>query len=89
MIKVLIADDDRDLRELCVRFLEIKEYVPAGAGSRLEFYEKLLHFTPDIIVLDVMFGEDDGREICKQVKEQYRHVKYYSCFSQGRHAANV
>lgn len=30
---------------------------------------------PDVILLDVVFGSSDGREICKKIKKQYQDIK--------------
>lgn len=68
MKKILILDDDLDL-------LEIMNYVLTDAGyltlllSRGDLInEHIEEFSPDLILMDVMLAEMDGREICKLLK---------------------
>lgn len=75
MAKVLVADDNADIRELCLRFLEIKNHHPIAAASKDEVYDLFYSFTPDIILMDVMFGTSDGRELCRDLKQKRGDIK--------------
>jgi CheY-like chemotaxis protein len=77
MKKVLIIDDDPDIRETLTSFLEEK-YDVKGAASREEGTIALKEFVPDLIVLDVMMEEyDSGFEMAREIKhdEQLKHAK--------------
>ena len=68
--KVLIVDDDEDLVELLVdvfardgRF----EIRTANNGFDAGMYVK--EFRPDLVVLDVMLPDINGREVCQRVRQ--------------------
>jgi len=60
---VLVVDDDEDIRESLMDFLEDNGYQPVGARSGHEALEKLRasDLRPCIIILDLMMPVMDGR----------------------------
>jgi DNA-binding response OmpR family regulator len=68
MIKILIAEDFLELQVFFVMFLKMNNYDVRSASSKKEVNEVLNEFSPDLILLDIMLGADDGREICKDIK---------------------
>lgn len=52
--RVLVVDDDRDIRELLVELLESERYEVCSACDGQEALRKLLVRWPDIILLDLM-----------------------------------
>jgi DNA-binding response OmpR family regulator len=65
---VLIVEDNLDLAEAAKRFLEIKRFrVLISDGGNLQ--EILKTEKPDIIILDIFLGRLDGREICRELKQ--------------------
>lgn len=50
--RVLVIDDDPQIRNLVVAFLR-REYLVAVAGDGAEGYEKALEHTPDIAIIDI------------------------------------
>lgn len=75
MAKILIADDDLDTRTICMRSLKMFNHEIAEAASKNELMTQVEQFAPDVILLDVMFGTEDGREICYHIKQQYPNTK--------------
>jgi CheY-like chemotaxis protein len=70
MKKVLIIDDDIDIREVLTTVLEGK-YDLQEAGSREEGLQKLKGFKPDLIILDVMMERhDSGFELAREIKSR-------------------
>ncbi len=68
MKKVLIIDDDVDIREVLTTVLEGK-YELKEAGSREEGLEVLKEFKPDLVILDVMMEKhDSGFELAREIK---------------------
>jgi CheY-like chemotaxis protein len=68
--KILIVDDDRDLREGQKIFLEGEGYEVQTAGSMEEGLELLEHFAPNLILVDLMMEHyDTGFVFCKKVRE--------------------
>lgn len=68
MVKVMVVDDEEDIRYLVRSLLETRgvEVVEAECGEEcLQILEK---FTPDLILLDVMMPGIDGWEVLKRIK---------------------
>lgn len=77
MKKILIIDDDPDIREDLTTILEGK-YEVQEAGGRKEGAKALKEFIPDLVLLDVMMEErDSGFEMSKEIRqdEQLKNVK--------------
>jgi CheY-like chemotaxis protein len=77
MKKILIIDDDPDIREVLMTILEGK-YELQEAGSREEGTKALKEFVPDLVVLDVMMEKhDSGFEMSREIRhdEQLKHAK--------------
>lgn len=75
--KILIADDDADILDALKLLLKEKGY-KVNVSLKGEYVEKLTEKgeLPDLIVLDIMLGDKDGRAICKKLKnsERTRHI---------------
>ena len=68
MAKILIAEDERDIRELIVFSLTFAgfEVVPAVDGQ--DAVEKALEVKPDLIMMDVRMPRMTGYEACAKMK---------------------
>jgi len=66
--KILIIDDDPDLRELMLQALDKKGYLVQVCESA-EDSVLLLQEKPDIIILDVLLPRMNGFEFCKRIKD--------------------
>ncbi|MBI5208739.1 MAG: response regulator [Elusimicrobia bacterium] len=67
-VKVLIADDDPDLRFVMQRLLEDAGFIVATAQDGAECLAKAASFAPDLIVLDIMMPGMHGLEVLKRLK---------------------
>ena len=77
MKKVLIIDDDSDIREVLTTILEGK-YELQEAESREEGMKVLKEFDPDLLILDVMMEtHDSGFEMAREINQddQLKHAK--------------
>src|SRR5947207_15246012 len=76
MKKILVVDDDEDILLILQTFLRLKGYEPRTSHSCKEGLHIFYDFHPDVVVLDVNVGTEDGRDMCRKIKEQaeYRHV---------------
>ena len=68
--KVLIVDDEEDIRKLLSYNLEKEGYAVYTASKGKEAYQTALKIIPDIIFLDVMLPDIDGIEICEMMRKQ-------------------
>lgn len=66
--KILVVDDEEDLRELVMEVLEDKGLEVYGASRGEEALEKVKEIRPDLILLDVMMPDIDGWEVCRRIK---------------------
>ena len=68
--KVLIVDDQADLRTLLTMVLE-KEFSVSEAGSGAELQKAFGGDQPDVILLDVKLPDVDGLELLPQIKKRW------------------
>jgi CheY-like chemotaxis protein len=67
--KILIADDDPDIRASLQSILEDRQYTVITAADRTESMEKIKTEKPDLIVLDVIMTTwQDGFEMARELK---------------------
>jgi DNA-binding response OmpR family regulator len=74
--RILFVDDDEDLLAAMKIFLRQQGYEVAVTTSCSEGLKILETFHPDLILLDINVGSEDGRLMCRQIKEQadYEHI---------------
>ena len=66
---VVIAEDDRDIRELVALILDEDGYTTVPASDGLEALEACRTARPDVVLLDVsMPGELNGLEVCRRIR---------------------
>lgn len=66
--KILIADDEDDVKVVTQLFLESKGYEILTAYDGLDALDKAEKDRPDLILLDLMMPVVDGFEVCKKLK---------------------
>jgi len=70
-VKVLVVDDDANIRELISIFLSGEGYTVIEAENGQEALTLLEENNIQIVVVDVMMPEVDGYELTKEVKKYY------------------
>ncbi|WP_376790076.1 response regulator transcription factor [Thermoflexus sp.] len=70
MAKILIAEDERDIRELIVFTLEFGGFQVIAATNGQEAVELARQHRPDLIILDVRMPRMTGYEACRILKSQ-------------------
>ena len=68
MAKILVADDDRDVRELCIFALRFAGHEVFGASNGEEAINQAKQTLPDLIIMDVRMPKINGYEACKILK---------------------
>jgi len=67
--KVLVVDDDRDLVELIVDVLERDgRFETRTVNNGFDAGMMVKEYRPDLIVLDVMLPDINGKEVCQRVR---------------------
>lgn len=67
--RILVVDDDDGIREVINLILEMEGYEVTELDNGHEVTSEALRLQPDVILLDVMLGDMDGRDICKHLKD--------------------
>ena len=75
--KILIIDDDPDVRKLLTRLLSAEDYAVDVAFDGFGAGAKVMDFKPDLLVLDLIMPGMDGFEVCERIKKNPRtsHIK--------------
>lgn len=68
-IKVLIADDDKNIVELLRLYIEKEGYLAVTALNGKEAINLFNKEKPDLVVLDIMMPEADGWQVCKEIRK--------------------
>jgi DNA-binding response OmpR family regulator len=73
--KILVVDDDPDMREALQMILESVGYSVVMAEDGEKCLSKLKEEQPDLLILDLLMPRMDGFEVCKALKDP-RYAKY-------------
>ena len=68
MAKILLIDDDPDIRTVMGVMLKKEGYEVETASRREEALEMIGKEKPSLILLDVLLSGADGRELCREIK---------------------
>ena len=68
--KIIVVDDDQDIRDSVQAILEAQQYTVATAADRDEGMEKIKAEKPDLAILDVMMSTwQDGFDMSRELKK--------------------
>jgi CheY-like chemotaxis protein/predicted Ser/Thr protein kinase len=83
--RILVADDDENLRELLERTLKTQGYEVATASDGQEALEMAIQDPPDLVLTDIDMPRLDGVSLLKALKstEETRHVPVIVVSSQS------
>jgi PleD family two-component response regulator len=70
MVKILVAEDERDIRDLITFTLNFAGYEVIGAVNGEEAFEMALATKPDLILMDVRMPRMDGYDACLKMKAE-------------------
>src|SRR4030043_115217 len=73
--KILVVDDDPDIREALTMILEAKGYQVVSVGDGVEGLANLKAERPDLMILDLLMPKMDGFAVCKELQDP-RWSKY-------------
>src|SRR5579871_4004588 len=68
--RVLLVEDERDIRELVRYGLEQEGYIVDEAADADTALERIARRAPDLMVLDVMLPGMSGLELCRRMRAQ-------------------
>jgi CheY-like chemotaxis protein len=67
--KILVVDDDPDIREVLVDILEGEGYEVVTRTNGEEALEAIREENPDLMILDLLMPVMDGFAVCKQLND--------------------
>lgn len=73
-MKLLIAEDDRLIREALVDILSAEGFTCFEAQDGLTAWQQYQEIKPDMVLLDIMMPEQDGYAVCRNIRQQDEHT---------------
>lgn len=67
-LRILLVEDDLELRELLARGLEHEGFAVVGARTGSEAMQRVRETPPDALVIDVGLPDADGRDLCQALR---------------------
>ncbi|MCX2430024.1 MULTISPECIES: response regulator transcription factor [unclassified Pedobacter] len=67
--QLLLIDDDENIREMIPFIFDQENYKIETIADISDIENLLEKFKPDLIMLDIMLGAEDGRVICRKLKQ--------------------
>jgi CheY-like chemotaxis protein len=86
MANILIAEDERDIRELIQFTLSFAGHKVTTAANGAEAVELAPKIKPDLIMMDVRMPKMTGYEACKQIKmnDELKHIPVVFLSAKGQ-----
>lgn len=73
-MKILVVEDDTDLREILTRSLKKERYVVETAADLRSARQKAFVYEYDAILLDIMLPDGSGLDLLRELSERGRRV---------------
>src|SRR6202167_1200241 len=70
LVKILIVEDDPDISDLLRRVLESDGYEVEAVSDSAGALESVATSPPDLVLLDVVLGGEDGRDLLVKLREK-------------------
>jgi DNA-binding response OmpR family regulator len=84
MFKILIIEDDTDLRNFLTRLLQRENYLIFEAGNGLEAATILKNTQPDMVITDIIMPDQDGIGTINMLREKHPEIKIIAISGGGR-----
>jgi len=68
--RILVVDDDPDMRQMMTQFLRKNGSIALPAANETEVRNHIDGGRVDLVLLDVMLGDENGLEICKRLRRE-------------------
>jgi CheY-like chemotaxis protein len=89
MKKILVVDDEENIRLLYQEELEEEGYTIEVAAHGQEALDKLNTFKPNLITLDIKMPGMDGVETLRRIREVQRDLPVILCSAYGEYKQNL
>jgi CheY-like chemotaxis protein len=68
-LRVLVVDDQPDVRDLLATILQLSEAEVQTSGSVNEAIDVLLAWQPEVVITDITMPDGDGFELIRRIRE--------------------
>jgi two-component system response regulator ResD len=68
-VRILVADDERKIRDLVRMYLNAEGFLVTEAGDGQQVLEQLNKGSFDLVILDIMMPGTDGWTVCRQIRK--------------------
>lgn len=68
---ILVVEDDKNIIEGLIDILSVNGYSVVAASTKEQTLAKVSTESIDLIIMDVNLGEDNGLDICKELRKSY------------------
>ncbi|MDE6005691.1 MAG: response regulator transcription factor [Oscillospiraceae bacterium] len=83
MSKLLIVDDEVNIRAVVREYAEFEEYEVEEAENGMEAVEKCKQYNYDLIIMDVMMPKLDGYSASKEIKKHKKNIPIIMLSARG------
>ncbi|QOX65700.1 response regulator transcription factor [Anoxybacterium hadale] len=89
MSKIMIVDDDSNIRELVTALLQNNGFDVCEAADGREALQKISVDNPDLAIIDIMMPNMDGFELCRHLRSYYENMPVLMLTAKGELASKV
>lgn len=89
MSKIMIVDDDSNIRELVLTLLQNNGFEVCEAADGREALQKISVENPDLAIIDIMMPNMDGFELCRHLRRYYENMPVFMLTAKGELASKV
>ena len=68
--RILVVDDEEDTRRAVIEYLNQRQFHATGAADRNGVMHVMAVREPDLVLMDIQLGEDDGLDILRHIRER-------------------
>jgi DNA-binding response OmpR family regulator len=88
-VRVLIAEDDANLRQGLIDLLEGEGYEVSAAEDGQQALDCFRKEAPDLVLLDVMMPELSGYDVCREIRKNDSHTPIIMLTAKGEEIDKV
>ncbi len=81
--KILILDDDGEMRSLLSRYLTENDYMVRTVADAQSLYKILLRESFDLLILDLMLPKEDGLSVCRNLRASNNFIPIIMATAKG------
>jgi DNA-binding response OmpR family regulator len=84
MPNILIVEDSAEFKHIYIQLLSMYKFGVNAVDTGKNIHAVIEKFKPDLILLDVYLGGEDGRDICKAIKQTHKSIPVIMVSISGR-----